>query len=1257
MPANSRVFLKPFIGGLNTEGSDVDDMVLNTSDELNCTILPEQMRGRRYGFNIERDGKWIDTDVTNNISGSVYYWKNVAKTDLDILVCRIADKLYFFDAAVKPISDSEPLGSVSLKDYIIDDKQFYKEKFGFAVGDGKLTVVNRWMQPVRIIYNVDTNNEDEERFVVESFTLSIRDIEGVVDSWGVKSAQQLVDEGNDEPKKPLSNPSWTITDSAIAKLYLPYCDTSGGTDDCYLIRRRKGLDKQYKIGPLTKDTVGAETHVFWDDKDIGIYQTGNDIYGGSREHYYNLLNQGWSYDDLDKFSQAMTTAGKDFIWPDNSMAVTVGRDNTGAYNTGDVVYTYLGNTQQPRGHFILDYFNMNRSEVSGIWDFRNAATADYSYQNTWVHSRSLSGVMISNHSTTIEDSQGIISKVVLKWTKLYRKSAKKAWDLHWRGNIEIKIYGLSQGEWTLITTRDTYSTNGASSTTPFTHTIEIAGQTDVYDKYRVDVKYSNGNGTSDYPQPLGVTVKVAIFTKDNDSGDYFNKQGDSSRVTDVAYMSGKYFYLCKDSVLFSQTVREDGTGFDLCYQDADPTSTEVSDVVTTDGGYVKFNTMGRGVALKTFNRGVLVFGRDVVYGLISPLESRFTATDYDILELSRAGLISAESVVSTTQQVYYWSPTGIYTIGVNPETGSTIFAQSISINSIQTFYNNLPQFSKEHCKGVYDYTTNRIYWYYPTNADQLQNLDGCLVYDLTYNCFMPQNVSERDNYNTLDAAEVSQSYEIEPTYYLRAGGNRVVADGAKVLVSEETSTDYHRWTSVQHLILRKNNDNIYQFSIGDFNDREFRDWDHEQYTSYLVSRPITLGDTYFNKQTPVMQTLFRRTEEYPTTLLQYDDTVYNVSSSITSYCLKGSGEYPIDPNFGVLTKPNYSKTYIVGNDGYFKTCKFKINVNDFIERTAYLLTAYVKCGGTLIGYTSVRNKVIDGPYIELEVNVLEEYKNTNNTGIYELGVQYIDSENRSYVSSQKTVPFTAEFIQLRSNYRQNMFIGLKEETVKNSVLTTDSGPAWDRGIYLDPIQVPECFLKSASISITPDYTDATGTVSWSTVIELNGNQYNNYMSGNQGHDYPIGTASIMNQNSPICNSYYDTFADPISRLENTFTFKGANWSFRNATLMYVLVKYQLNILVPQYSDEKPVIKRITGYTTPSGAFIRMRWGWSVNPLSNRWDMIQNGYRPQKDFLHDDYVESRLHIRGRGKAFQVEIRNEDNKDFRLTGLNIITRSPQ
>lgn len=1227
MPTNSRVFLKPFIGGLNTEGSDTDDMVLNTSDELNCTILPEQMRGRRYGFNIEKDGNWIDTDVTDNITGSVYYWKNVAKTDLDLLVCRIGDKLYFFDAAVKPITDSEPIGSVSLTDYIIDTNQFYKEKFGFTTGDGKLTVVNRWMQPVRIIYNVDIES-NEDRFVIESFTLSIRDVEGVIDSWGIESAQKLIDGGNEEPRKPLQDPSWTITDSGIAKVYVPYCDTQG---DCYLIPKRSGLSKRgIKVGPLTKQTVDTETHIFKDDKDIGIYQTGNDIYGGSREHYYNLLNQGWTEGDLDKFSQAMTTASMDFIWPDNTMAVSVGRDNTGAYNTGEVVYKYLGNTQQPRGHFVLDYFKMNRSEVSGIWDFKNASTADYSYQYTWIKNRHLRGVTIYNHSTTVEDSQGILSRVVLKWTKLYRKSGKKSSDLHWRGPITIKIYGLLHNEWTLITTRNTFSDDGASSTDPFSHSIEVDGQTTEYEKFKVDVEYGRGNASDSADgRPYGVTVKVAVFTNDKDSGDYFSKQGDSSRITDVSYMSGKYFYLCKDSVLFSQTVKEDGTGFDLCYQNADPTSTEVSDVVTTDGGYVKFNTMGRGMALKTFNRGVLVFGRDVVYGLISPIEGKFTATDYDILELSRAGLIGSESVVSTTQQVYYWSPTGIYTIGVNPETGSTIFAQSISLNTIQTFYNNLPIYSKEHCKGVYDYTTNRIYWYYPTDEEHLNNLDGCLVYDITYNCFMPQQITQDILYNTgflehlmLDVADVSQSYEIEPTYYLRAGGVRVSAGGDKVLVSNETSTDYHRWTSIQHLVAKRVDDK-YQFSIGDFNDREFHDWEFQDYKSYVVSRPITLGDTYFNKQTPIMQTLFKRTEEYKLKKLVKDpyETIYSLDSIFNH----------------IESNQSMSYTWLL-NKGSMQSLQVTLDLRKLPAHVLYSQFEVTVRGYDSNGYAG----------IVAQQQYAQEILGQNQ---YTVDVPITSAENYDKfliivkvltgVTDHYRIPTKSTIVLQRSDLEEPIFKGMKEVAYSG---TTKMVYNETENKYYTTIDTVNGVLKSATITYAPlinsYFVTPDPTYSWTAT----------------GLVYSSGISDTVSMSSPTLRG--EVVVQSLTQLVNSITFGLNELTVTGGGVLYdhtVNATYSFSYLVPEYEEFSYYLPG--EYTTPSGAIIRMRWGWSVNPLSNRWDMMQNGYRPQKDFLHDDYVESRLHIRGRGKAFQVEIRNDDNKDFRLTGLNIITRSPQ
>ena len=148
------------------------------------------------------------------------------------------------------------------------------------------------------------------------------------------------------------------------------------------------------------------------------------------------------------------------------------------------------------------------------------------------------------------------------------------------------------------------------------------------------------------------------------------------------------------------------------------------------------------------------------------------------------------------------------------------------------------------------------------------------------------------------------------------------------------------------------------------------------------------------------------------------------------------------------------------------------------------------------------------------------------------------------------------------------------------------------------------------------------------------------------------------------NKGYLTYSEELNnsssiKATNKIQFKASKFIF-TTTPSYpgldpnsVYIDYTVVISVP---DPDTLIKA-NDYTTPSGAIMRMRWGWSVDPLSNRWDMLQNGYRPQKDFLHDDYVESRMHIRGRGKAFQIEIRNDDNRDFRLTGLNIITRSPQ
>jgi hypothetical protein len=147
--------------------------------------------------------------------------------------------------------------------------------------------------------------------------------------------------------------------------------------------------------------------------------------------------------------------------------------------------------------------------------------------------------------------------------------------------------------------------------------------------------------------------------------------------------------------------------------------------------------------------------------------------------------------------------------------------------------------------------------------------------------------------------------------------------------------------------------------------------------------------------------------------------------------------------------------------------------------------------------------------------------------------------------------------------------------------------------------------------------------------------------GTSSKEYPTETA-------------FDSSIQYVNNLSKLLNIGLKSYNYNITDWKGTKVRYKIEGLVPEYKEAAPV-KSKANYIAASGANLRMRWGWALNDRSNRWDMVQNGYRPQKDFLYDEYVESRVHVRGRGKAFQVEIRNDGNKDFRLAGMNLVVRS--
>lgn len=324
---------------------------------------------------------------------------------------------------------------------------------------------------------------------------------------------------------------------------------------------------------------------------------------------------------------------------------------------------------------------------------------------------------------------------------------------------------------------------------------------------------------------------------------------------DVIFNAGRFFYLADSHVLFSQVILEDITNIDKCYQDADPTSEQISDIIDTDGGSINFQEIGKGVALERFPLGVLVFGKKSVYSITSSAGTNFTAAEYGENLVINIGAYSKGSIVNADEIVYFWAPQGIYAISVDEVSGTSAVATCVSDTTIKTWYDALPNFSKENCQGVYDYSNRKLIWHYPTDENHLENLDGSLELYLNSNAFLPGKLSEGGY--LLDSVYLNYPSKFTPAISLWAGNDEIYAEDYEVTVSS-AGAEYDENSSVTYL--------GYSLETGkiifcEYNERDYLDWDKSGFKSYAVSFPINTGTTYLKKYVPQIQPYFVRTEE------------------------------------------------------------------------------------------------------------------------------------------------------------------------------------------------------------------------------------------------------------------------------------------------------------------------------------------------------------------------------------------------------------
>lgn len=328
-----------------------------------------------------------------------------------------------------------------------------------------------------------------------------------------------------------------------------------------------------------------------------------------------------------------------------------------------------------------------------------------------------------------------------------------------------------------------------------------------------------------------------------------------TRPRDVSFWSGRVWWAHENDVYFSQ-VLEDVRQAGNCYQEADPTSEVISDLIDSDGGQIPIPEAINLQRLVPYGNGLLAFAENGVWH-VRGTDAGFTARDYSVDKVSSIGIEGPDSIVVAGQNIMWWSKLGIQ--GIQQQSGmfgpisGSFETTNLSETTIQTFFNeSIPPSARKFVKGHYDPSSNTVQWLFrDTSVTGNFFYNRILNYDLTLNAFYP--------------------------WTLGVGTD----DGpwlCGVFLSQDIN-DTRRNRLSRYIGLVPSGDN-YTVAFAIFNNTQFGDWQTYEgstgyaYDSYLITGFELMQDAMRDKEISHMQTYFTVTE--------------------TTYIDQGSGDYTVD---------------------------------------------------------------------------------------------------------------------------------------------------------------------------------------------------------------------------------------------------------------------------------------------------------------------------------------------------------------------------
>lgn len=386
-----------------------------------------------------------------------------------------------------------------------------------------------------------------------------------------------------------------------------------------------------------------------------------------------------------------------------------------------------------------------------------------------------------------------------------------------------------------------------------------------WDQYKI-----NNIGNTPAPKGRYITSPFYIDYSDLSGVTGITPKIDKSRPSCVAFYSGRVFFsglrsessFNNSSKVFFSKIIENDDDIGKCYQEADPTSDHVSDLVDTDGGVIVIPEANTIKKLVPYRGSIVVFADNGVWE-ISGGGASFTATNYAVRKVSNVGSLSSDSIVEVEGFILYWAESGIYSIQADGNSvDGLLTSTNISLNTIQTLYDDILVSARRKAKGFYDTASKTVRWLYHSTDDAFisNSYDSELVLDISLQAYYKNKITQHPSYWIVGAATYPTigSGTIQLDVITSSGNSVTTSLGDTVVVNSRVAAGLS--PQAKYTVITRDGSNYY-ITFAQYKNSSFLDWGAYNYTSYLITGYDAFGiDSARTKQTGYLVCHFRRTE-------------------------------------------------------------------------------------------------------------------------------------------------------------------------------------------------------------------------------------------------------------------------------------------------------------------------------------------------------------------------------------------------------------